>query len=747
MKFKAKTRIVALAITAIMLLACVPVAVSAAQTTPLSYGSAANGALLYTVDFSSKNFTLGSGTGWVKNVANANAAKSGNTLKLDYSTATQNVDDQMIVGTLKNYSLAGNTYTLDFDFSAKTGGKRAKIAFGYGTFAEQTDTSKGIMFLEVDYDASKPFRCMKGPTTMNDSNAFSNLDGFVKQATDGVYNSHFKIVLSGKTSGSNVIVTYTIYSKGADGKDLIHKKNTFTTPSANAYVTLGVGNWDKITADGQGYSISNVNVYKGDTADKFDFEFQKKYDAAKFGEEIMKLDTSGIGMASKNNINGYAWVQQPKGVTIDTDGFIYCNPTGTYSSSSTGYMCGIKTTHPFADEWNYGYYTMEFALNSNARSAVHVLDVGTAERIGFVFGGNGERPKQGDGTTDIPDFNYVGQNFACGGNLRDSATDSAFTALNNTGAKFIAYETGAVRVVTGSKINVKIEFNCVDKVITMYEKTEAGWVKVAALDYSGVTSSTTIKPIFSIHAWDYNANVVIKNVRYIKGLSMSHFVKYSAGEISSQEYYGAKEADMNAFIDEYKEKYNLADKDIKGWTANGTTNAVDLQKLYDEISDDFYGVKEIKLVPLVNYAELTEGIALRGVRFTPVESAKYNVNFVAALGENIEDYAYAGFDVVKVNRATSGGRVVKEELSFESDSVVEKIKCDGTNLNARIFGGKYLYTVTLADQVALSGSQTDYYVRPYVVTIYGEKIYSGEVCFTFVNGAYTPTATPLDIPQ
>jgi len=736
---KIKMKITAFAVALIMIFAAIPAAVLAADgTEPKAYDSVSDGELLYKVDFASKNFVVGRGNTYMRYVASLTGVRNGSTLRLGYENVTKRMDNHCMVGTIPSYSLAEKTYTIDLDFSAQTPGKRAKVYFGFGQFAEEEGTPKQQpLALEINYGNRKPFRMMRDTTTMADENTFHNIEEFLTETQT----SHLKIVLSGAAeSDGKVKVDYEIYSVGAYENEMILKQGAFVSPSANAVMTLGIGEWNALNSEGQAYSISNVAIYRGDTSAPA-FKFQNRYEAASYGTAILKLDTYGIGDETKNNVNEYTWTQKDSGVTVDTDGYVYCNPTedGVY---------GVTTAHPFANEWSYGYYTMEFALNSDRRCAIGLVDIGNLQRVGFGFGANSERKMQEDGITPVvDDTRYLGQTFSQGDKMFDSSEDEAFAAVEGTGVRLITYKADAQRIVTGNKVNVKIEFDSVKKLITLFERTSDTWVKVSAIDYSGVESLDDIKPIFSLSVADAGANIIIKNIKYFKGLSLTHLVRYSAGDVRSEIYYDADVEQMNAVIDAYKAKYALEGNDISGWSHNGTTATFDLETLYSGLDEQFYGLLDLKLMPIINYGELTDVAAPRGIRLMPVKDGKYGVNFVAAVGSEIENLKEVGFDIVKVTEGENGALSV-ENITVNSWTLCKKLNCDGVAVDAEVFGGDYVFAATISGQIAQDGVQTDYRVTPFVMTEDGAKTSSGSTrCFTFVGGEYSPATAALELPE
>lgn len=499
MKKRLAKRVISLLVTLVLAIGVIPVASIPAiaknvQTTPQAYSAAEDGGLLYTVNFASDSFVhVADGAGsqkFEKSIASGATVEETKRLQVAYGETT--AADHRYIGYLDDYSLIGNTYTVDIDFSKNT--SRAKLYFGYGIFGFDTITTEYALAFEVKENSfiwRRQSNAVSGAPAVMNGNPY--LSGGAGQ---------FRIVLSGSSSASNgkYTVNFKIFAKNADGKYILHADSSYKVSADYAKIVLGIGEYNALTS-GQYYSMSNVNVYKGDKS-----KFNNVYDDASYGDTIWALDPSGLSDPSRNNVNGYAWEQKTLagGATASGGVITVTTPTSTTAACSHGFY----TPHPIGSAWNYGKYTMEMTLNSDKRTLIHVLNLGTSatERIGFGFGANTS------GNTSS-----TGNDFGRGGNFV-GATD---TYILGTGAKLYTYNRSVIRAVSSGESNVKIEFNCEDKVITMFEKSasDGAWVKVAAIDYSGVTN--TITPIFSAHAWDLNSNVKISGVKYVKGLSVS----------------------------------------------------------------------------------------------------------------------------------------------------------------------------------------------------------------------------------
>ncbi|MBR6681163.1 MAG: hypothetical protein IKL59_07885 [Clostridia bacterium] len=559
MKKRLAKRVISLLITLVLAIGMIPVASIPAiatnvQTTPLAYSTAEDGGLLYTVNFASDSFVhVSDGAGaqkFEKSIASGATVEETKRLQIAYGETT--AVDHRYIGYIDDYSLIGNTYTVDLDFSKNT--SRAKIYFGYGIFGFDTITSEYALAFEVKENS---FIWRRQSNTVSGApaviNGYPYLNGGLGQ---------FRIVLSGSSTATNgkYTVSFKIFAKNASGDYILHADSSYKVSAEYAKIILGIGEYTALTS-GQYYAMSNVNIYKGDKSN-----FHNVYDDASFGDTVWVLDPSGLSDASRNNINGYAWEQRTLagGATVSGDVITVTAPSTTTAACSHGFY----TPHPIGSYWDYGKYTMEFTLNSDKRTLIHVLNLGTSatERVGFGFGAN-----------TAGNTSSTGKDFGRGGNFV-GATD---TYILGTGAQLYTYNTSVIRAVSSDEANVKIEFNCEDNIITMFEKqaSSGAWVKVAAIDYSGVTN--TITPIFSAHAWDLGSNIKISGVKYVKGLSISEpyngfETRYDAADgnevLYTVDFSGVSNANINGM-----NNFAWVQKDCGASASNGvlTVNTAD----------------------------------------------------------------------------------------------------------------------------------------------------------------------------
>ena len=625
MNKRSAKRVISLLITLVLAIgtfpmASIPATATSVQTTPIAYGAAQDGDLLYTVNFASGDFVhVNDATGaqkFEKSIASGAEVEEITQLQIEYGETT--AADHRYIGYLDGYSLIGKTYTVDLDFSKNTG--RAKIYFGYGIFDFDTITTEYALGLEIKENSFIWRRQSSAVSGAPEAiNGYPYLNGGFGQ---------FRIVLSGSSTATSgkYTVSFKIFAKNAEGKYILHADSSYKVSADYAKIMLGIGEYTELTS-GQYYAMSDVNVYKGDKS-----AFNNVYDDASIGDTLWVLDPSGLSNESKNNINGYAWEQRTLAGGATASGGVI-TVTAPSSATAAG-MHGFYTPHPIGSAWNYGKYTMEMTLNSDKRTLVHLLNLGTSatERVGFGFGANTS------GNTSSK-----GSDFGRGGNFV-SATDSY---ILGTGAKLYAYNTSVIRAVSSGEPNVKIEFDCEDKIITMFERdaSSGAFVKVASIDYSAVTG--TVKPIFSAHAWDLGSNVKISGVRYVKGLSVSEPYgdfkeKYDAADgdalLYTLDFSGVSNENLNGIND-----FVWVQKDL-GASASGSTLTVNVADPADSSS----GVRQGVYTPMafgedVDYGYYTLELSLNSAKrvalhvFDTTDSSATRIGF--GLGGNDGTYS------------------------------------------------------------------------------------------------------------
>lgn len=700
--------------------------------------------------------------------------------------------DQRFIGQITAYDLAEKTYTYELEYFRK-GIARSKIYFGNGMFLNFGGSDQHMPCLGIELNAS-------GYRLMRQSSAITtNVMGKPNYATNaaGETVTNLKVVLTGSAvqenvtlwtgswlttpdkedpanttahwTGDAIIVNYSIYNTitKEDGtvQDIRCSTGSFVQP-ADIELVFGIGEYNN-PGKAQYYGARNLAIYKGDTSVPFTFEFTQVYGEAGWGSELTQFDAKGITNAAFNYTNGYEWVHQ-NDVTVDAEGVV------TINNETTARTQGAYTPHPFGDEWNQGYYEMELTVNNASRLKIGLLEFADQTRVGFNILPNVANADLTTGSKTA----YLHADAGNAATLWTSAANSFGTGIveKSTAAlaaymETIVYDTYVaddasdedtdpqdprnVRDYGGNRANIKIVYNCVDYIVTLFEKVDNEWLPTAAIDYSkAVEQGTILGACLDFQAYNAKTNATIKNIRTMKGSSVVHQTEWTIGDFTQFSF--GYDADFQAQITEdFVEFYGLWNHEF-GWTNDGATVVEDFEALYNELDDSNYGPQAINLAPIVKYEAATEAV-LRGLRVdADDEKGTYDVDFVVAL-DAIEDIAAVGYDIVKT--VDFGGYTKTTTVNVETTEVFASINANGLKLDAAAALGAGQYTEVegegedattitygyvaafgLEDEAVVEGAVVTYAVTVYTVALDGTKTAANEtVTYTFVEGEYMPS--------
>jgi len=535
--------------------------------------------------------------------------------------------------------------------------------------------------------------------------------------------------------------TITLYEKDVTTGEFIKIKSIDCSGSnLGNQLTFGVHCWNANT----NVQLSNVKVVKGLTASVHTEDFKAIYDNTEYGAELYSVDFSAVADAAVNGANGYSWYQRWSGAT-GTATTLTVN-TAAPNETADGTAQGVSSYLPLGNDWDMGYYTIQMAVNSKTRSAVHVFSVdymqGVLERVGFGLGGNDDSYTAPEGKG----YKKEGMDFSFGGTLAyKNTTDKIdYNLAKELGMVFATYAPATARKNTSDTgdANVKIEVNGTDKIATLYElDVNDAWVKISSIDFSAVADQTQAQ--FSVHVWEYDSDFNLSNVKYIKGTDLNPLVSFASGSFEGSASIGYTDNALDAFSESYAEKFALDKANIGGWTIDGT-NKVNLEEL--QAGDQSgYAPTAIKVLPLMTYEQLTDAIAIRGVQ-SKIVGDKYNVKIVSAITET-EGYTGFGYEITKVS-SMPGDEIASVETMDDlvTKTVLDSVKVGDVNLSSSAVGGENIVAISIKDEQLIVGAQIDYIVKPFAYNKHGEKLYGEQKTLSFISGIYTPTATALEIP-
>ena len=718
--------------------------------------------------------------------------------------------DQRYIGTINAYDLENKTYTYVFDYF-RQGIARSKFYFGNGMFLNFGGSDQHMPCLGIELNASG-YRLMRQSSAIT-QNVIGKPSYTVDAATKYTTAQMKVVLSGGEVleditlwsgswlttptkedpannvahwTGDAIIVNYSIYNTitKEDGtvQDIRCSTGSFVQP-ADLNLVFGIGEYNN-PGKGQFYGAKNLAIYKGDVSVPFTFGFEKVYTDAGWGSELTQFDAKGITNEANNYANGYEWVNQGS-VAVDAEGVVTINRT------DKGATQGAYTPHPFGDEWNMGYYEMEMTINNASRLKVGLLQTADLERVGFnilpnvlntdVAAGNAVGSKEAylhaDAGNAATLWTSGANSFGTGIVEKSTAAlandittivydtyvadeanipNPAFDATKEESAenpKFIKdgipEDPRNVRDYGGNRANIKIVYNCVDYVITLFEKVDNEWVATCAIDYSaGVANGTILGACLDFQAYNANTNATIKNIRTMKGSSAIHMANWTIGDYT--EFSFGYDADFQAAITESFVDYYGLDAETFGWTNDGTTVVEDFKTLYDGLSTTNYGPQTINLAPIVKYETAATEATIRGTRIkADEEKGTYDIDFVVALAD-IEGLAAVGFDIVKTVSYNQYAKTTT--VNVETTEVYTAINANGLKLDAAAALGAgqfvegegekavtygYAAAFGLDDEAAIENAIVTYEVTLYTIAIDGTKTVSDTVAtYVVYDGKY-----------
>lgn len=716
--------------------------------------------------------------GWLKNIVSDATVieNNGTTLKVDGAKPAIGTEgepgyvapvasettstDQRYIGQINVYDLENKTYTYDFEY-LRNGVKRSKVYFANGVFSAtgwHCDTNMPNLGIELNNSGFLLRRQSSEIKTGVVGKPVYN------QSENGEKTTRVKIVLEGgakeinKTlvEGTNqnasgkkhwigdvIPVTFTIYNSivKEDGtvQDIRVTKSTLYQP-ADVKLVFGIGEFDN-PAENQYYGVRNLAIYKGDTSIKFDFNFEKVYDYTEWGEQLAAFDPRGISNDAYNFANGYNWstLSNGEGISVDAEGVVTINSAADKSQ-------GAYTPHPFGNQWNLGYYELEMTVNNAHRLKLDIIKSGDQDRVGFDILPNGSASSfagsMGDEKAYLTAGNaaslYVsaGNSFGDGvinaGGLKTIIYDKYVADANGDG---IPEDPRNVRDYGANRANIKITFDCVNYIITLYEKCSSTWVATAAIDYSeSVAQGLDSSLYLGFMAWNKGANVTAKNIKLLKGMSAAHLHTWSISDYTSDLYAYYDSTVPAKLATEFVTKYGL-DSAKFGWTVDGKTLCKDMKAAYDNLKTTMYGPQTINLVPILVYEKIATAPVVRGIQLAHNEdNTAYSIRFISAIGDR-DDFHKVGYEIKKTIKV--GDQITTVTDTLETDTVYSYINVNGTKYYAEAIGGEYIVSLGYADEAVVENSEVTYEITTYYVSRDGNKVTDkNAVSITLVDGQY-----------
>ena len=491
------------------------------------------------------------------------------------------------------------------------------------------------------------------------------------------------------------------------------------------YLAIGLYNWDALEGDNY-VAVGDVEIRKGDefaTGEKT--AYQLKYDSLEDGDVLYEVDFRS------DNKNGFDWGSHRATSGLGTDAISEDGTTLTLNNG--GATAQVYSAYlPDREAVKYGCITYEFFVKSDKRTGINILGTTGNRAVGFSY------------------FNTTPANLFMSG---AGWVTKTVTGIDNR-CKAITVGTAQQTPNTDdeTKPNVKIEINPFTATATNYILNDEGeFVPTAIINYGGGTHYAIVYP----YAWDANTNAVFKNIRIVKGLSVSGKGDSLVDVRVDGEYqtvtpqYWSENPAIHAAVNgmssvpEVSELPELPELSKPNYLPgvyqlpDGTV----LESINDLTFEPGYNL--IDLVTVYTPEPITNGkVQVRAVQTleAPTEGVTA-VRFAAILNDlSVDEVGFLVYAVYKDSAGTIHG--VKGSIDLKTATVWTSIVGGGVTVTAEELGGSYVYALAINNVPMGEGVQVDFYVTPYSVTD-GVMTNGDMATVSIVNGEYVKNAAPL----
>ncbi len=445
----------------------------------IDYDTAGNGDILYTVNF---NFDETYTKQLVDNasIASVSDTEKGAGSKLTY-TGKSATGAAYYGGYLKNYPITDHVYTISY-------------------YIENTDTENirvGVQFLNVvGVGTTDKYRIginttkeplsngtLKGMTLLENGTNRLTLTS-VERAVDVTNNNrqYFRAVVDGE----NMCVSFYAMNN-ANEYELLYRYKIATLNFD--YLSIGMFSHDAIPSD-DSVSVGDVQIIKGNIMSEN--EYRSAYDSAEAGDTLYEIDFEELAGGK----GGWTYMRNMSGSPVIEGGAI------TFTNSSSTPQL-VASYFPDLSAHSYGSYTYEFYVDSDNRTGINVLGIGTPGGYYYAIG--------------FSYFNSTAANMFMKGSGWANVNDAAFASAPYNCAVDVYLQNQTPKTGDDITCNVKIEVNTSAKTITNYILTNNGFVKTAGISYEG----TLLAPVVYPYAYNGGTNAIYKNMVIRKGLTAS----------------------------------------------------------------------------------------------------------------------------------------------------------------------------------------------------------------------------------
>ena len=488
MKTKHSVRFLALLLVLCMAAAMVPV-VFAEDAAPAAdavkdYNAAADGDLLWTVDFNfGDTFKEWNYDDSLKTGLKITDTDAGHGAKLTFASKENGVVG-FYGGTLPDFTIADRVYTLTW-YTENTDPKNVRLASQFSCVYKEKKKSS----VRVGINSVKSETFDKMMLILNGSNKDELPPVSRMVEPENKNRQYFKLLVDG------VSMVMRFYALNTDGEyQLVHTQQIEGLRTDQPCLNVGMYTWDGLTGTNE-ISMGDVKIYKGDQTANPATSWRSAYDAAKDGDVLSSVNFSDIvaNRTGFGKVRNYTYATA-KGGTLKLQ-------LGADAVSGTGAAQAFGVYLPDTQAYRYGSYTFEFYVNSNKRVDFGVLgvynDTDDYHNIGFSY------------------FNTTAANLFMKDHGWANATNKDLAAAPYNATLTVHKEAQTPKTGDDIACNVKIEVDAVNHVIHNYILTDEGFVKTASIAYGDTALGSTLY----FYAWDKGTDAEFKNMVIRKGLT------------------------------------------------------------------------------------------------------------------------------------------------------------------------------------------------------------------------------------
>ena len=456
-----------------------------AAGTARDYDTAADGDLLWTVDFHfGETFEEWNYDESLKNGLKITDTEAGSGAKLTFTNKAAGVVG-FYGGNIPMYTVRDRVYTLSW-YTENTNPENIRLASQFSCVYKEKKKNNA----RVGINSVKSAAFDKMTLILNGSNK-DELPPVSRAADTANKNrQYFKLLVDG------VSMVMRFYALNEDGEyQLIHTQQIEALKPDAPCLSVGMYTWDGVAGNDE-ISMGDVKIVKGDQVSNPAAAWRAAYDQAKDGEVLSRVSFGNITA----NRTGFGKVRNYTYATAN--GRSLRLQLGADAVSGTGAAQAFGVYLPDTQAHRYGSYTFEFYVNSNKRVDFGVLgvynDTDDYHNIGFSY------------------FNTDATKMFMKDHGWTNVSDAALTAAPYRAALTVHQQMQTPKTGDGIACNVKIEVDSVNRIMHSYILTDEGFVKTASIAWG---EDSALGSTLYFYAWDKGTDAEVGNLVIRKGLT------------------------------------------------------------------------------------------------------------------------------------------------------------------------------------------------------------------------------------